>query len=521
MEVQAAQAAHPTRGRVVMLVDNGVKGDSRVQKSAQSAADAGWDVILVGLRTRGSVEQTWRIGGAQVQLVAVHTPLGQHSPLQRRGWLRRPWAYPPGKVPAYRLQWARAWRTDLNFRSNALTVARAAGGSPARYALGRAWLLPQRAAARAAHLWVRFRNGQLYRLQRARKNPKSLLTSANIAFWKAVRGKRAWRQLDSALWDFELSLGPVVDRLQPDIIHANDFRMIGVGARAAMRARVKGRDVKLVWDAHEFVPGLTGRDGNPRWLPAQVGHEREYAPYADAVVTVSPALADLLQRDHRLPEKPTVVLNAPVCRPKDVEDDTPRPDLRALCRVSAETPLLAYCGGITPVRGVEVIIDGLVELPDVHVALVSLHPNGNRVGADVILARAQERGVIDRVHLLPYVRHWEVAPFLADADAAVSPLLHLPNHEIALSNKFLEYSQARLPIITSDIRTMAEMVSSTGQGEVFRAQDVADYVRAVRAVLADPQRYRAAYDAPGLLDGWTWEVQAEILDRVYRRLMTA
>ena len=29
------------RGRVVMLVDNGVEGDSRVQKSAQSAAEAG------------------------------------------------------------------------------------------------------------------------------------------------------------------------------------------------------------------------------------------------------------------------------------------------------------------------------------------------------------------------------------------------------------------------------------------------------------------------------------------------
>jgi hypothetical protein len=41
----------------------------------------------------------------------------------------------------------------------------------------------------------------------------------------------------------------------------------------------------------------------------------------------------------------------------------------------------------------------------------------------------------------------------------------------------------------------------------------------VQAVLADPERYRAAYDKPGLLAGWTWEAQAEVLDGVYRRLL--
>ncbi|MET8065620.1 hypothetical protein ABZS65_18535, partial [Micromonospora sp. NPDC005313] len=34
--------------RVVMLVDNAVDCDSRVQKAARSAADAGWHVTLIG-----------------------------------------------------------------------------------------------------------------------------------------------------------------------------------------------------------------------------------------------------------------------------------------------------------------------------------------------------------------------------------------------------------------------------------------------------------------------------------------
>ncbi len=121
--------------------------------------------------------------------------------------------------------------------------------------------------------------------------------------------------------------------------------------------------------------------------------------------------------------------------------------------------------------------------------------------------------------MLPYVSHWQVVSFLSTADIGVIPIHHWPNHEIALITKFFEYSHARLPIVVSDVRAMADTVRSTGQGEVFRAGDVDDFVRAVRSVLADPERYRAAYDKPGLLAGWTWEAQAEVLDGVYRLLL--
>ncbi|WP_406419378.1 hypothetical protein [Streptomyces sp. NBC_00842] len=54
-----------TRGRVVMPVDNGVNGDSRVQKEARSAAEAGWDVPLLG-KSPGKTEQHWMIGDAKL-----------------------------------------------------------------------------------------------------------------------------------------------------------------------------------------------------------------------------------------------------------------------------------------------------------------------------------------------------------------------------------------------------------------------------------------------------------------------
>ncbi|MGW1978338.1 glycosyltransferase family 4 protein [Streptomyces sp. NPDC001889] len=510
------EPSHGTRGRVVMLVDNEVRADSRVQKAARSAASAGWDVVLLGVSPTAK-PQSWRLGAARVRLLPKPAHLEPRRHELRHPLLRRPLAYRSRRLARYRVQTVKAWRSDLAFRRAAARAARA--GHPGASASGSALrLLLPRACARALGAWVALRARETDRLHRLRTPLTAPLDRTSTAVWSKLMGERAWRRLMPNLWDYELAFAATIDSCEPDLIHAHDFRMLGVGARAAVRARARGRSVKLVWDAHEYVPGLPAFHG--RWLPGHIAWEKEHAVFADAAITVSQPLARMLQERHRLPEPPAVVLNAPVMEPDDEEiaDAPPLPDLRGLCGIGADTPLLVYAGGISPVRGVETVIEALPELPGVHLALVSVTP-GKLKAVATTRSLAEVTGVADRVHFLPFVPHWQVPHFLAPADAAVSPLHHLANHELALGNKFFEYAQARLPLLVSDIRTMAELVEATGQGEVFRARDPEDFARAARAVLAEPGRYRAAYERPGLLDGWTWEAQAGIIDRLYTRLL--
>ncbi|MDW5329355.1 glycosyltransferase family 4 protein [Plantactinospora sp. KLBMP9567] len=498
-----------------MLVDNGVNGDSRVQKVARSAAEAGWEVTLLGRSPHGGA-QTWRLGPAEVRLLPMPDPLARRRHEFRRAWLRWPLAYPPSGIAAHRAQWVKAWQTDIRQREAELTLAAGAGLVGRRLEQRRRRLRIERKAAHLLRRWVSLRYWMLTRARKGRKltSPWDRLYTW---FWSTVQGGRAWRRLEPGLWDYELAFGPVVDALAPDLIHAHDFRMIGVGARAKVRAAVAGREVKLVWDAHEFLPGVQPWQDNARWLPAHRAHEREYVPYADAAITVSASLAELLRREHGLVELPAVVLNAPDVTGGSDADAEPAPELRARCGIGPEVPLLVYSGAAAARRGLGTMIEALPQLPGVHVALVVNKPDGPYVRE--LLSRAATLGLTSRVHVLSYVEHWQVVPFLAGADVGVIPIHHWPNHEIALITKFFEYAHARLPLVVSDVRTMAETVRSTGQGEVFRAEDVDDYIRAVRAVLADRERYRAAYDRPGLLAGWTWRAQAEILTGVYRRLL--
>jgi glycogen(starch) synthase len=526
--VQAGPSPTSSRGRLVMLVDNAIEGDSRVQKAAVSAAAAGWDVVVIGC---GPVERQWRIGGrigaAEAMVVPVKPVLRSRPHLRRHPLLRRPLAYRPGAAAAYRPAWVKARQAGLRVRRAEIRAGvragvRAAGAGRAAILLGELRVLPRRAAVVVASRWVRLRARETTAITEIRKDMDRPLDRITNRFWQIVLGRRCWRRLEPGLWDYEFAFGKVIDRLAPDLIHAHDYRMLGVGARAKIRARAMGRPVKLVWDAHEYLPGLKP-PSRATWLPAHCGYELEYSRHADAVVTVSDPIAELLRGRHRLPARPAVVLNAPsiteTAAPADAAERGPEPipGLRERCGIGPDVPLLVYVGGAAAHRGLGLMVEGLARIDGAHLAFVVNTPDGPYMRS--LLDEAARLGVRDRIHPMPYVPYWHVPAFVSAADAGVIAMDHRQNHELALPNKFFEYTHGRLPVVVSDVATLARTVRELGQGEVFAVGDVAGFVSAVRKVLADPARYRAAYDVPGLLDQWTWEAQAEVLARIYDRLL--
>ena len=534
-----APASAPAKGRLVMLVDNAIEGDSRVQKAAASAARAGWDVVVIGC---APAERRWRVGAAQAMTVQVKPVLRYRPQLRRHPLLRRPLAYRPGPAADYRRAWIKAKQAGLRVRraelraaAPATTSAGAGAAAPAADAYraavrrGELHVLPRRVVGAVADRWVKLRARETAAIAEIRKDMDRPLDRITSRLWRLVLGRRCWRRLEPGLWDYELAFGKVIDGLRPDLIHAHDYRMLGVGARAKIRAVARGRPVRLVWDAHEYLPGLKP-PSRATWLPAHCAYELEYSPYADAVVTVSEPIAELLRVRHRLPERPSVVLNAPpaACAPDAAAPDAADPDpdldrspdrlpgLRERCGIGPGVPLLVYIGGAAEHRGLGVMVQGLARLDGAHLAFVVNTPDGPYMRS--LLDEAGRLGVRDRIHPMPYVPYWHVPEFVSDADVGVIAMDHRQNHELALPNKFFEYAHGRLPVVVSDVELLARTVGEIGQGEVFAVGDVTGFVAAVRRVLADPERYRAAYDAPGLLDRWTWEAQAEVLERIYDRL---
>ncbi|MGJ7442407.1 glycosyltransferase family 4 protein [Aquipuribacter sp. MA13-6] len=340
---------------------------------------------------------------------------------------------------------------------------------------------------------------------------------------RALPGRRprlahgAWRLLDPWVQDLELALAPELEGFRPDVVHAHDRHTLPLVGRSSAVLAAAGHRNAWVLDAHEDVSataarGAGGLRGRARTAMV-VGEQAEMVALADAVVTVSEPLAQKLQEDHRLPQRPTVVLNSPLPPPPGPD---PHPGgVRAAAGVAADVPLLVYVGGCAPQRGVATLVDAVAASPPWHLALVASEDDRD---ATALLARAAAAGAGARVHRVAYVEPERVAAFLRSADLGVVPLLHRPNHEISLVTKYLEYLHAGLPVVVSDVREMARFTTDHGLGTVFPAGDAAGLAAAVTDALARGPALRAAVAASPAVAATAWPAQARTLASVYARV---
>ena len=508
-------ALGPDVPHLVLLVGNPVHHDARVRKSALSAASFGLRVTVVAYDPSVSVaagEQREWIGPVQVVNLPVEFSLRDRSNEVRR--LRRRVIFPFGYGT-----WLAARAASRRRRVADLELMADMGRGVRRGDYERRSLVGLLARSRRQFTKAvnRIRRKVVYartiigRFYTGRRLP---LDKRRAELWFAHRPMRNWRRLLPEYLDLGIAFGPVIDGLQPDLIHANDVNMMGIASDAVDRARLARRTVPWLYDAHEYVPGMS------RYFPDRLAgmsdHESEYIHKADAVLTVSEPIADAIQRRTGLALRPTVVLNT--ASAKRVVSSTS--SVRDAAGLADETPLLVYSGNIDPDRGVTTLVESLGHLdPDTHVVIVTNAPMDNRY-VQTLIGVAEDCAAADRLHFVPYVPGDEIIDYLSSATVGVHGLTHVLNAEMALPNKLFDYMHARLPMIVSDVKAMAQFVTELGIGEVYVAGDPVSLAAAAKLVVADRGRYVKALDAdPDILRRYSWERQEIALRELYGRLL--
>jgi len=478
---------------VVMVVGNDITVDTRVKKSAASLTRLGYRVTMVGCGSRR--RERARLGESDI--IRVPRP-GTHHEAGR--------TLTPEEITASGVIPGQPTGGDPRTRAlDRLSRARAAvidwGTRPGPPGLG-----PGRKALKLAGL---------YGIRAATSAAGSLLSTTDRSV-PASGPVLPWQRAVPIGLDYTDALLPEIVRLAPDVIHAHDVHSIAAAHAAATALRTLGREVRWIYDAHEFIAGLSlygRRDVIERagWLDM----EQHFAPQADAIITVSPALREELA--HRYPQVPdvSVVLNAPW------DHGTPRAGvgggIRGVVGLPDETPLLVYSGVVTQARGLHTVVDAMPELPGVHLAVVSTTIGHQITG--VLTEQAVGLGVADRVHIVPPVPSGDVVAHLSTADIGLIPILRYASHDLALTNKLFEYIHAGLPVVVSDCPAQADFVRRTDIGGVHRTADPGDLARTVRGVLRSLEHHRRRVREPALRERYSWQTSERALHGVYTRLL--
>ena len=322
-----------------------------------------------------------------------------------------------------------------------------------------------------------------------------------------ISWRSSWKRVLPEMHRYEKSLSPVIDQLKPDLIHVHDIFHLGLAARAVQRASQDGRNIKLVYDIHEYIPGL------PIEIRKRSGYEdleNEYAHMADALVTVSPGLKALTEKRFSAPV--TIVLNAP-----DLISATTTKPLREIVNISPEQILMVYVGGIAPHRGAELILETMKGLREsIHLVFVSASMSGYIA---TLKDRSIELGIDKRVHFAPFVEPEAVVSYISSADLSLIPLSReIENYEVALPNKLFQSIHAGVPVVVSNNPDMERFVKESGIGEVFLGGDSLSMSEAISKVVNDPTTYHLAVKDEGLLSKTSWEHQISLLIKTYGNL---
>jgi glycosyltransferase involved in cell wall biosynthesis len=314
---------------------------------------------------------------------------------------------------------------------------------------------------------------------------------------------------ESGLWKL-LSTVPAWLRLrrrlaqaarQADVLYANSQKAFLLSAFA----RRSGQP--LVWHLRDI---LTGEHFSPvlRRIAVSVGNR-----FATAIIVNSKATADAFVaaggRHDLLREVPDGVSARPF---DEVDPDTVKRLCEELC--PPEKILVGVFGRLAEWKGQHVLLEAIVNLPDVHLCIVGDALFGEKPYAETLKNRANQLDLTRRVTFLGFRR--DIPALMKCMDIIV----HTSIVAEPLGRVILEGMLARKPVIATRAGGAAEIVQDRENGLLVSPGSVTELLNAIKLLCADRElsqelalagRRRAERD-------YSMEIMADRVERVLHEL---
>ena len=269
------------------------------------------------------------------------------------------------------------------------------------------------------------------------------------------------------------ALRGVMREHRPDLVHTHMAKAGTAGRLAALTVRPRPR---LVHTFHGHV--LEGYFG-PVARKAFIQVEQSLARRTDVLIAVSAEIRDqLLELGIGRAEQYRVVpLGLDLREHRQVV--APSGALRDALHLASDVPLVGIVGRLVPIKRVDLLLDAIAGLPDVHVAVV-----GDGELRDALEDRAGNPALRGRVHFTGW--RFDIPSVMSDLDVAV---LTSANEGTPVS--LIEAGACGRPSVATDVGGVRSVVADGVTGVLVPPGDVEALRAAIESLLNDPQRRSA------------------------------
>lgn len=173
---------------------------------------------------------------------------------------------------------------------------------------------------------------------------------------------------------------------------------------------------------------------------------------------------------------------------------------------------LSYLGLLEIPRGIGVLLDAMAVCRRRGLQ-VRLDVYGTGRDRGIFEAQAATLGLGPAVAFHGYVPNEVALEAVRRADVGVVPHFADESWNTTIPNKLFDYMAAGLPVISSNARPAARIVSATGCGEVFRDRDADDLARAIESMLSEKRRQECgSAGRRAIQQQYHWEADARRLE---------
>lgn len=254
-----------------------------------------------------------------------------------------------------------------------------------------------------------------------------------------------------------------------DLIHCNDLDTLLVGL--VIKHKKKS---KLVYDAHELWPESI--PVNNIYLKIYLRlYEKGITNIADAVFTVSPQLAEIMEKWYNL-KKVYFLPNAEIFVKGRKIFHT---DIQSHVK---KRLVFLYQGGYAKFRGIENLIR-YWKFIDTKKALLVLRGRPNDYSA-ALKKLADDQIKKGSIIFSEYVDEKYLVNAAMEADVGVIPYEPVNlNHELGFFNKISQYSQAGIAFLSNSLVNVNKIIQKYNCGEIYNSNNKRSFIRAVNKLI--------------------------------------
>jgi len=216
----------------------------------------------------------------------------------------------------------------------------------------------------------------------------------------------------------------------------------------------KLKNAKILYNSRELYGFLAGLREKMKTQQVIAAIEKRFIKYVDLVVTTGEMDSEFIEEYYNL-EKSLVLRNLP--KYKKIENPV---NLRKKLNLPEDSIILLYQGVVLEGRGIIKVIHQIGNFK--KLVLVVL---GDGAFKEKFEAESKARGVSNQVFFYGRVPHEELLDYTAGADFGLALIENISkSYYYALPNKLFEYIMAGVPVISSNLPQMKNIIDRYSTG---------------------------------------------------------